>query len=159
MLFILLQRILTFSPNGGEGDIYFYSFQTPNYYKGEVVALLPGKSILRKTLYWSVFTMCTSFKPDRSSYQCPRSSTAIYSHPPLEFRWGRFMTVGPVSVSGHMSLWKYCPSLYLHVSICVCMCRYCICICMYESRDCGPFYYLNGPRQRWAGTNHTNLLW
>lgn len=60
----------------------------------------------------------------------------------------------------HMSLWKYCPSPYLSPAICVSVCAHArICICMYESRVCRPFYYLNGPRQHWAGTNHTDLLW
>lgn len=68
--------------------------------------------------------MCTSFKPDRSSYSTSAlvSSAAVHTHPPLEFRWCRFMPFGPVSVSVHIRLWKYCPPLYLHVSICACMC-------------------------------------
>lgn len=95
--------------------------------------------------YWN-FTMCRSFKIDRSSYQCPPSFTAIYSNSPLEFRWDRFMPVWPVLVSGHMNQWKYCPSPYLHVSICVCMCAHTafVSVCM-SPETAGHFIIWMGP--------------
>jgi len=151
MLFTLRQRILPKLPSECKRKTGFLNFLNTKMFLRRSFALLASWDNLEKDSYCSILTICCSFKLDRGDYRCLPSSAAIDLHSLFMFTRAVLLPVRLCFIACAQEIL----SLFLSVHVCI----YCICIRMCESWSCGPFYYLNGPRQHWTGTNHSNLPW